>query len=53
MQLKQQIFDFRFPIADLWVCDALGKKRPTPMEFYKSAIGNVLPTHRGFMHYEM
>ncbi len=40
MQLKVQISDFRLPIADLWVCDAFGKKRPTPMEFYKSAIKN-------------
>ncbi|MEN8255949.1 MAG: hypothetical protein ABFR33_10835, partial [Verrucomicrobiota bacterium] len=25
---SQQIFDFRFPIDDLWVCDAFNRKRP-------------------------
>jgi len=40
MRLKQQVFDFRLPIADLRVCDAFNKKRPTPIEFQKSAIKN-------------
>ncbi|RKX42962.1 MAG: hypothetical protein DRP64_08925 [Verrucomicrobia bacterium] len=36
----EQIFDFRFPIDDLWVYDAFYQKRPTPIEFRKSAIKN-------------
>jgi len=55
MRRASKILDCRLLIADLWVCDAFHKKRPTPMnrtggaicirklsirEFHKSEISN-------------